>query len=162
MGLADFFSDVVSTLGFAEAQAEAPAQDVESSSDAAEPADKSDDAATDDSSEQAEDTPEESSEESEESEETEETEEGDGEAEEEEEEEEEEPEDIKPKLEEDCAHSAQCAPYKHHFDECVERVTRQEEDEDHKGPKEDCVEEFFHLTHCATACAAPKLWRELK
>lgn len=20
----------------------------------------------------------------------------------------------------------------------------------------------FHLTHCATACAAPKLWRELK
>lgn len=41
----------------------------------------------------------------------------------------------------DCAHSAQCAPYKHHYDECVERVTRQEEDEDFKGPKEDCVEE---------------------
>lgn len=41
----------------------------------------------------------------------------------------------------ECAHSAQCAPFKHHFDECVERVTRQEEDEDYKGPKEDCVEE---------------------
>lgn len=41
----------------------------------------------------------------------------------------------------ECAHSAQCAPFKHHFDECVERVTRQEEDEDFKGPKEDCVEE---------------------
>lgn len=41
----------------------------------------------------------------------------------------------------ECAHSAQCAPFKHHYDECVERVTRQEEDEDHKGPKEDCVEE---------------------
>lgn len=92
----------------------------------------------------------------------------------------------------ECAHSAQCAPYKHHYDECVERVLRQEEDEDFKGTKEDCVEEckfnmistlpeldlhapdlmiraheltiflVFHLTHCATACAAPKLWRELK
>lgn len=93
----------------------------------------------------------------------------------------------------ECANSSQCAPYKHHYDECVERVTRQEEDEDYNGPKEDCVEEckstlimtvsttrsnlsavrseslhftnidlVFHLTHCATACAAPKLWRELK
>lgn len=95
----------------------------------------------------------------------------------------------------ECANSAQCAPYKHHFEECVERVTRQQEDEDYKGPKEDCVEEckysvrlrsylqriavnrctmnlprkkwltwhpVFHLTHCATSCAAPKLWRELK
>jgi hypothetical protein len=42
----------------------------------------------------------------------------------------------------ECAHSAVCAPYKHHYDECVERVTRQEEaGEDFKGPKEDCVEE---------------------
>jgi len=41
----------------------------------------------------------------------------------------------------ECANSAKCAPYKHHYDECVERVTRQEEDEDYKGPKEDCVEE---------------------
>lgn len=42
----------------------------------------------------------------------------------------------------ECAHSAVCAPYKHHYDECVERVTRQEEQgDDFKGPKEDCVEE---------------------
>lgn len=41
----------------------------------------------------------------------------------------------------ECANSSQCAPYKHHFDECVERVTQQQEDEDYKGPKEDCVEE---------------------
>lgn len=46
----------------------------------------------------------------------------------------------------ECAHTAQCAPYKHHYDECVERVTRQEEDEDFKGPKEDCVEECKFLT----------------
>ncbi|KAL9019158.1 MAG: hypothetical protein Q9185_003539, partial [Variospora sp. 1 TL-2023] len=59
----------------------------------------------------------------------------------EEEEEEEEPEDIKPKLEEECARSSQCAPLKHHYDACAERVQQQQEDEDYKGPKEDCVEE---------------------
>lgn len=110
----------------------------------------------------------------------------------------------------ECASSSNCAPYKHHYDECVERVTKQEEDEDYKGPKEDCVEEckwhfvavdreeflmigsrlaiprytdsliphmendrystnadlsistVFHLTHCATQCAAPKLFKALK
>lgn len=42
----------------------------------------------------------------------------------------------------ECANSSVCAPYKHHYDECVERVTRQEEaGDDFKGPKEDCVEE---------------------
>ena len=41
----------------------------------------------------------------------------------------------------ECANSAHCAPAKHHYDECVERVTQQQEDEDYKGPKEDCVEE---------------------
>lgn len=68
----------------------------------------------------------------------------------------------------ECAHSAQCAPFKHHFDECVERVTRQEEDEDFKGPKEDCVEEckstsyivaiqngnnVIHVPRCGYLCA---------
>ncbi|KAJ6004522.1 hypothetical protein N7499_000591 [Penicillium canescens] len=158
MGLSDFFSEVVSSLGFAEAQAEAPAQEPETTQD--ESSDKTE-ASESTESESAEETPaEESSEEAPEEEEPEA--EAEEEEEEEEEEEDEEPEDVKPKLEEECANSAQCAPYKHHFDECVERVTRQEEDEDYKGPKEDCVEEFFHLTHCATACAAPKLWRELK
>ncbi|KAI8723907.1 UCR-hinge domain-containing protein [Fusarium sp. LHS14.1] len=90
------------------------------------------------------------------------------EPEEEEEEEEEEDEDeedeeelVDPKdtLEEECRNSPQCAPAKHHFDECVERVQQQESE---GGAKEDCVEEFFHLAHCATACAAPKLWAKLK
>ncbi|KAG0160048.1 hypothetical protein PDIDSM_7575 [Penicillium digitatum] len=154
MGLSEFFSDVVSSFGFTEAQAEAPPQDTETETTTQEESAEKEESA---STEPAEESPaeEESSEEAPEEEEA--------EAEEEEEEEEEdEPEDIKPKLEEECAHSAVCAPYKHHYDECVERVTRQQEDEDYKGPKEDCVEEFFHLTHCVTACAAPKLWRELK
>lgn len=45
----------------------------------------------------------------------------------------------------ECARTAKCAPLKHHFEECAERVTAQQEDTDHKGPKEDCVEEceFF-------------------
>jgi ubiquinol-cytochrome c reductase subunit 6 len=97
---------------------------------------------------------------------------GDDDAEEEEEEEEEEPVDPKPALEEgelpcctswlsypcrfckdriadmalqllECAKSSQCRGYKHHYDECVERVTAHENDpEAHKGQhKEDCVEE---------------------
>ncbi|KAJ8115157.1 hypothetical protein ONZ43_g4734 [Nemania bipapillata] len=78
----------------------------------------------------------------------------------EEEEEEEELEDPKEKFEEECRNSKQCAPAKHHFDECVERVTNASDDDE--GEKEDCVEEFFHLAHCATQCAAPKLWAVLK
>jgi hypothetical protein len=35
----------------------------------------------------------------------------------------------------------ECAPAKHHYDECVERVTIAAADADNKGPKEDCVEE---------------------
>ncbi|KAK3905197.1 ubiquinol-cytochrome C reductase hinge protein-domain-containing protein [Staphylotrichum tortipilum] len=81
------------------------------------------------------------------------------EEEEEEEEEEDEAADPKEKLEEECRNSKQCAPAKHHFDECVERVTAAQGTEE--GAKEDCVEEFFHLAHCATQCAAPKLWSVL-
>ncbi|KAF2812480.1 Non-heme 11 kDa protein of cytochrome bc1 complex [Mytilinidion resinicola] len=77
-----------------------------------------------------------------------------------EEEEEEETVDPKEKLEEECTESKQCSAPKHHYDECVERVTGQIEN-DGKA-KEDCVEEFFHLAHCASACAAPKLWAQLK
>ena len=82
---------------------------------------------------------------------------GDDEEEEEEEVEEKDPKDV---LEEQCAESKQCAPAKHHYDECVERVTGQI-DNDGKA-KEDCVEEFFHLVHCTTQCAAPKLFQQLK
>ncbi|EEQ33541.1 Cytochrome b-c1 complex subunit 6, mitochondrial [Microsporum canis] len=135
MGIADMFVDFVSSLSFGEVvEAEAPpAEEVEESSS-------------------AEDTPDEDKSEDAEEE----------EAEEEEEEEEEEAEDIMPKLIEECSNSKPCAPVKHHFDHCVERVTRNSEDPDFKGPHEDCVEEFFHLQHCATQCAAPKLFRELK
>jgi ubiquinol-cytochrome c reductase subunit 6 len=79
----------------------------------------------------------------------------------------------------ECRNSAQCAPAKHHYDHCVERVQQQESE---GGAKEDCVEEcmffppprlarrfcsltstiVFHLAHCATACAAPKVWAKLK
>ncbi|KAL6902699.1 ubiquinol-cytochrome C reductase hinge domain-containing protein [Trichoderma evansii] len=81
------------------------------------------------------------------------------EEEEEEEEDDDEPKDPKEELEEECKNSPQCAPAKHHFDECVERVHQQESEGE---AKEDCVEEFFHLAHCASACAAPKLWSKLK
>ncbi|PMB65087.1 Cytochrome b-c1 complex subunit 6 [Beauveria bassiana] len=57
------------------------------------------------------------------------------------------------------AAAPQCAGPKHHFDDCVERVQQQEGEGE---AKEDCVEEFFHLAHCATACAAPKLWSKLR
>lgn len=93
----------------------------------------------------------------------------------------------------ECKESKQCAPAKHHYDECVERVTSQQENDG--GAKEDCVEEcksnpaeipsplggaallrrtttpspmltykrsVFHLAHCATGCAAPKLWSKLR
>ncbi|PGG96462.1 hypothetical protein AJ79_09587 [Helicocarpus griseus UAMH5409] len=139
MGFTDMFNDLISSLPFTEAQAEAP------------PAEESQPAAEDAPAEDKEEEKEEEAEPEQEE-----------EAEEEEEEEEEEVEDPKPKLEEECANSAACAPVKHHFDECVERVTRNSEDPDYKGVKEDCVEEFFHLQHCATQCAAPKLFRVLK
>ncbi|OTB14460.1 hypothetical protein K445DRAFT_318857 [Daldinia sp. EC12] len=38
----------------------------------------------------------------------------------------------------ECKNSKQCAPAKHHFDECVERVTNASDDGE---AKEDCVEE---------------------
>ncbi|KAL8392430.1 hypothetical protein RB595_002574 [Gaeumannomyces hyphopodioides] len=92
--------------------------------------------------------------------------------EEEEEEEEEETVDPKERLEEECKNSKQCSPAKHHYDECIERVTNSSSSDSEE--KEDCVEEYagctdvdingavFHLAHCATQCAAPKLWSVLK
>ncbi|KAK0514141.1 hypothetical protein JMJ35_003863 [Cladonia borealis] len=151
MGLTEIFSDFYAAIGMPEIHAEAPPKEEEEES------------------EEGGEKEEEGGEEKEEGEGGEEGGEDEGEGgeeeggeEEEEEEEEEEVEDPKPKLEEECARSAQCLPYKHHFDECAERVTKQHENPDHKGPKEDCVEEFFHLQHCATQCAAPKLFRMLK
>lgn len=43
----------------------------------------------------------------------------------------------------ECKESKACAPAKHHFDECVERVTGADHGKpvDKKHPDEDCVEE---------------------
>ncbi|ORY88739.1 ubiquinol-cytochrome C reductase hinge domain-containing protein [Leucosporidium creatinivorum] len=77
---------------------------------------------------------------------------------EEEEEEEEEPEDPAPAIREACAESKECHAVKHHFEECAARVA--------SGKvlieNEDCVEELFHLMHCVDACAAPKVFAQLK
>ncbi|KAK9239335.1 ubiquinol-cytochrome C reductase hinge domain-containing protein [Lipomyces kononenkoae] len=83
---------------------------------------------------------------------------------EEEEEEEEEPEDILPRIQQNCANSSLCHDYKHHYDECVERVTKATEEPGYEDldHKEDCIEEFFHLSHCVNECAAPILFRQLK
>ncbi|KAI1327381.1 ubiquinol-cytochrome C reductase hinge protein-domain-containing protein [Xylariaceae sp. FL0255] len=154
----DAISDLVdAATPWSTAEAEAPPPEEKD-------APESQDEGTDDDSKASDDEPaaddekEEASEDSEEAEGEDAEEEGEGE-EEEEEEDEEELEDPKEKLEEECKESKQCAPAKHHFDECVERVTNASDDAEEK---EDCVEEFFHLAHCAAQCAAPKLWSVLK
>lgn len=76
--------------------------------------------------------------------------------EEEEDEDEDEPEDPAPAIYEECEKSKSCAPLKHHFDECSKRV---EEGKGFEG--ENCIEEFFHLAHCAQECTAPKLFAKL-
>ena len=43
----------------------------------------------------------------------------------------------------ECEKTSKCVPTKHHYSECVERVTAAEES-DSKGPKEDCVEECMN------------------
>lgn len=80
--------------------------------------------------------------------------------EEEEEEEEEEAEDQKPAIVEQCEQTKACAPLKHHFDECQERVLNQSDEE--AEHHENCVEEMFHLMHCVDQCMAPKLFAQLK
>nr|AFP27264.1 ubiquionol cytochrome C reductase hinge protein [Epichloe glyceriae] len=135
MGIWDAFSEIVeAATPWSVVEAEAPAE--ESKEQAANTESKDEDAT------------EESTEESKDEEATEDADEEDDEEEEEEEEDDgEEIVDPKETLEEECKNSAQCAPAKHHFDECVERVQQQE---------------IFHLAHCATSCAAPKLWSKLR
>ncbi|KAJ1033641.1 hypothetical protein NDA13_001627 [Ustilago tritici] len=70
--------------------------------------------------------------------------------------EEDEPEDPAPAIYEECEKSKACAPLKHHFDKCTKRV---EEGKGFEG--ENCIEEFFHLAHCAQECTAPKLFTKL-
>ncbi|KAF6072315.1 Ubiquinol-cytochrome C reductase hinge family protein [Candida albicans] len=109
--------------------------------------------------EQPEDAPEE-----EVSEETVEEEEEDDEDDDEDDEEEEETADPLDTLREECTKTAACKPFDHHFHECIERVTKEQEEPDyeHKHYKEDCIEEFFHLQHCVNDCVAPRLFNRLK
>ena len=39
----------------------------------------------------------------------------------------------------ECEKTSECKPAKHHYDECVDRVTAAADSE--KGTKEDCIEE---------------------
>jgi hypothetical protein len=41
----------------------------------------------------------------------------------------------------ECRESKECAPAKHHYEECVERVTGAVDSTEKKHPNEDCVEE---------------------
>ncbi|KAK6465382.1 ubiquinol-cytochrome c oxidoreductase subunit 6 [Scheffersomyces coipomensis] len=89
---------------------------------------------------------------------------GDDDEEEEDDEDEDEVEDPLVALSEECKNSEACKKYVHHFDECIERVTKESEEEGYaeKHYKEDCVEEFFHLQHCVNDCVAPRLFNKLK
>jgi len=72
-------------------------------------------------------------------------------------EEEPEPEDLQPILREECEKSPQCAPFTKHYLHCQEKVNS---GQGFKG--EDCVEELFHMMHCADECAAPRLFSKLR
>ncbi|KAF2642711.1 ubiquinol-cytochrome c reductase complex 17 kd protein-like protein [Massarina eburnea CBS 473.64] len=150
MGITDFFTDVWETFSHPSPEAEAPPTGGSSTDSPASGTDE-------ESGEEAEANKQDSKNKGE-------GEQGhkpsDDDEEEEEEEEEEETVDPKEKLEKECETSKECSPAKHHYDECVERVTGQI-DNDGKA-SEDCIEEFFHLAHCATQCAAPKLFAALK
>lgn len=67
-------------------------------------------------------------------------------------------------MRDECSKTPTCTPYVHHFEECVERVHKEQNEEgyEEKPYKEDCVEEFFHLQHCINDCVAPKLFYKLK
>ncbi|CAM9011725.1 unnamed protein product [Wickerhamomyces anomalus] len=88
----------------------------------------------------------------------------DDEDEDEDEDEEEEGGDPLDTLREECAQHESIKPYVHHYQECVERVTKEQEEPDYedKHYKEDCVEEFFHLQHHLNDCVAPRLFHKLK
>jgi hypothetical protein len=55
----------------------------------------------------------------------------------------------------ECRNSKQCAPAKHHYDECVERVTSAEGTDD-EG-KEDCVEECKFHSFIEESTAVPSV-----
>lgn len=96
---------------------------------------------------------------------------GDDEEEEEDEDEDEDDEDEEEEagdqmdaLRKECATRPSILPYVHHYEHCVERVTKAQEDPDYDKLeyKEDCVEEFFHLQHHINDCVVPRLMAKLK
>lgn len=79
-------------------------------------------------------------------------------------EDEEESEDQFDALKKQCESLPSVKPVLHHYHECIERVTKEQQEPDYESKhyKEDCVEEFFHLEHALNDCAAPKLFSKLK
>ncbi|GAA5970530.1 hypothetical protein JCM21900_000187 [Sporobolomyces salmonicolor] len=75
-----------------------------------------------------------------------------------EEEEEEEVEDQGEAIREACGQTKVCASFKHHLEECGERLAKGET----MIHGETCVEELFHYMHCVDECAAPKIFAALK
>lgn len=54
----------------------------------------------------------------------------------------------------ECKQSKECAPAKHHYDECAERVTAAQE-AGAAGATEDCVEECEFFPLCCTVLSVP-------
>ncbi|EDO15405.1 hypothetical protein Kpol_1063p16 [Vanderwaltozyma polyspora DSM 70294] len=83
---------------------------------------------------------------------------------EDEDEEEEEAQDQLDALRQEALETEEGKGLNHHYHECVERVTKQQEDPNYENLeyKEDCVEEFFHLQHHVDSYAAPRLFSQLK
>lgn len=82
----------------------------------------------------------------------------------EEEDDDDEPEDPMVTLRNECLETEAAKPFSHHFHECIERVTKEQEEEGYaeKHYKEDCVEEFFHLQHVINDCVSPRLFHRLQ
>ncbi|BGP38825.1 Cytochrome b-c1 complex subunit 6, mitochondrial [Rhodotorula kratochvilovae] len=61
-------------------------------------------------------------------------------------------------IREACGNTKVCKEFKHHLDECGERLAAGKTIIDN----ETCVEELFHYMHCVEDCAAPKIFAALK
>ncbi|GAA6000207.1 cytochrome b-c1 complex subunit 6 family protein [Rhodotorula paludigena] len=75
-----------------------------------------------------------------------------------EDEEEEEVPDQGDEIREACGQTKVCHEFKHHLEECGERLAAGKTIVDN----ETCVEELFHYMHCVEDCAAPKIFAALK
>lgn len=130
-------SDIIASFAPAVAHAEEPVEESISASVEAEETEEIEEASTEDDEEEDED---------------------------EDDEDEEESEDQLDALKKQCSELPSIKPLVHHYHECIERVTKEQQEPDYESKhyKEDCVEEFFHLEHAINDCAAPKLFSKLK